>query len=330
MVWVRLDEQFARSPKVVKAGPLGMAMQVAALCYCNDLLTDGFVPRSVAATLLDLDGLAMNVWASPEGFGGGEDAAWEDIVGALVDAEMWCQIEGGWQIHDYLEYQPSREKVLSDRSAAAERRQTARDQAKAKAQAKAGAKVSKPRSPKRNPNVGETSAEPNPNVIPPEPDPASSKNHPHPTVNHESERDPAADEDDSQGEKIHEAAKRIAQRRLQRTPTTVGNAGAWLAKTGGAAELDVLRLLRTDPTLDVDALVAALDPDPLPPTQAPVAKPPTPAEATASAEHARRTATPCTDCGSRNGMRLNDAGHAEPCPTCNAGAVGRVDFKVAT
>ncbi len=53
MPWVRIDEKFARHPKVMRAGPLGIAMQVSALCYCNEHLTDGFVPRAVARTLLD-------------------------------------------------------------------------------------------------------------------------------------------------------------------------------------------------------------------------------------------------------------------------------------
>src|SRR6266540_5902380 len=62
MPWVRIDEEFARHPKVVAAGPLGMAMQVAALCYCNQYLTDGFIPRTVVAGLLDFAGLGMRMW----------------------------------------------------------------------------------------------------------------------------------------------------------------------------------------------------------------------------------------------------------------------------
>jgi hypothetical protein len=114
MPWVRIDEEFPHHPKVVKAGPLGMAMQVAALCYCNRYLTDGFVPRSVAATLLDLDGLGMRMWMG-ELAGGGEDATWQLVVGDLEDAGLWEKAEGGWRIHDYHDYQPSREHVLQVR-----------------------------------------------------------------------------------------------------------------------------------------------------------------------------------------------------------------------
>jgi hypothetical protein len=111
MPWVRIDEEFPHHPKVMKAGPLGMAMHVAALCYCNRYLTDGFVPKSAAATLLDFSGIGMRQWMG-EVTGGGVDATWELVVEDLEAAGLWERTEGGWQIHDYHDYQPSREHVL--------------------------------------------------------------------------------------------------------------------------------------------------------------------------------------------------------------------------
>jgi hypothetical protein len=110
MTWVRIDENFAQHPKLAKAGPLAMAMQVAALCYCNRHLTDGFVPKQIACTLLDLSGLGMRMWRG-EMVGGGEDAAWELVVEDLVAVGLWDPAPGGWTIHDYLEYQPSKAQV---------------------------------------------------------------------------------------------------------------------------------------------------------------------------------------------------------------------------
>lgn len=104
MPWVRIDEDFYQHPKVVKAGPLGMAMQVAALCYCNKYLTDGFIPRAVLPTLLNLDG-----------------TSWELVVQDLIAAGLWEQVDGGYRIHDYLDYQPSRERVLTEREATRQR-----------------------------------------------------------------------------------------------------------------------------------------------------------------------------------------------------------------
>ncbi len=155
MPWVRLDEEFARHPKVVAAGPLGMAMQVAALCYCNTYLTDGFVPRSVVSGLLDLEGLGMRMWAG-ELVGGGEDATWKLVVEDLLEVELWDEVPGGYRIHDYHDYQPSKEQVLKEREqkkragqkggkASAQARASARGQAAAQAPARAQAQAeSKP------------------------------------------------------------------------------------------------------------------------------------------------------------------------------------------
>jgi hypothetical protein len=120
MGWVKIDDNFANHPKVLKAGPLGIAMQVAALCYCNHYLTDGFIPASAVPGLLNLNGLGMRMWAG-ELMGGGEDATWEFIVEDLLNAGLWHEIDGGYQIHDYLDYQPSKEKVIADRNATAAR-----------------------------------------------------------------------------------------------------------------------------------------------------------------------------------------------------------------
>ena len=124
MAWVRLDEDFASHPKVVEAGPLGIALQVAALCYCNRHLTDGRVPRATARSLLDFEGIAV-----VDGMRG-DDVEPDYVIGLLVDAGLWhtpghdcpsCPaIERGYMIHDYLEQQPSREDVLRRREQAAE------------------------------------------------------------------------------------------------------------------------------------------------------------------------------------------------------------------
>lgn len=116
MTWVRVDEEFARHPKVIEAGPLGMAMQVAALCYCNQYLTDGFVPEAVVPALINLDGLGMRIWKG-EMVGGGEDASWELVMEDVLNAGLWKKVTGGYRIHDYDKYQPSKAQVLALREA---------------------------------------------------------------------------------------------------------------------------------------------------------------------------------------------------------------------
>lgn len=124
MAWVKLDEKFASHPKVVEAGPLGLAMQVAALCYCNQHLTDGRISRPAARMLLDFHGVAF-----VEGMYG-DDATPDVVIDRLVEVGMWhepghdcpdCdQIVAGFVIHDYLEQQPSRAEVEAKKEQAAE------------------------------------------------------------------------------------------------------------------------------------------------------------------------------------------------------------------
>lgn len=106
--WVKLDDHFAQHPKVAAAGPLAMAMQVAGLSYCNRELTDGFIPRSVARTLIDCD---------PEA---GITVTCQWIIDRLMSFEMWEAVEGGYRIHDYHDYQPTKEEALALREKRAE------------------------------------------------------------------------------------------------------------------------------------------------------------------------------------------------------------------
>lgn len=147
MTWVRLDEAFAQHPKVVRVGPLGMALHVAALCYCNTYLTDGHLPTAAARTLIDL-----------EDFGGSKA-----VIKELVNNGLWDEVADGYQLHDYHEYQPTKQQVIDLRSkkqAAGEAGGKASGEAKRKAKQKASAQAkSKPGSvPVPEPEPGSESA----------------------------------------------------------------------------------------------------------------------------------------------------------------------------
>lgn len=49
----------------------------------------------------------------------------------LVAAGLWLEVEGGYLMHDFLDYNPSAEQVRKDRADAAERQRRAREKAKA-------------------------------------------------------------------------------------------------------------------------------------------------------------------------------------------------------
>lgn len=111
MAWVRLDEEFPDHPKVVTAGPLAGWLHVCALAYCNRHLTDGFVPRAQVARLVNFDGMLVG-YAGDEGDArlAHEPTAYE-MAGILVDVGMWEERQGGYLIHDFLHFQPSRADV---------------------------------------------------------------------------------------------------------------------------------------------------------------------------------------------------------------------------
>lgn len=98
MGWVRLEDGYPEHPKIVEAGPLAMAMDVAGVAYCNRQLTDGFIPRAATRRLLDLTEFGVTA---------------EDLVKRLIVAGRWVEEEDGYRVHDFLEYQPSRSQVQS-------------------------------------------------------------------------------------------------------------------------------------------------------------------------------------------------------------------------
>jgi hypothetical protein len=68
---------------------------VLALSWCGRELTDGFIPCAQIARLA-----GRNV---------------PRLVGALVAVGLWDVVDGGYQIHDFLDYNRSRTEVLAER-----------------------------------------------------------------------------------------------------------------------------------------------------------------------------------------------------------------------
>jgi hypothetical protein len=95
VTWVKIDDGFPRHPKVLKLPVSAKWAFVEALCYCGEFNTDGQFPVGLMA---DKDLRLL-------------------IAGGLVYSD-----EGVLWIHDYLDYNPSRESVENDRRKARERR----------------------------------------------------------------------------------------------------------------------------------------------------------------------------------------------------------------
>lgn len=95
MSWFRVDDGFHNHPKVMQAGTPAAGLFIRCGSYAAQHLTDGFVPDDVVKTY-------------------GTRA----MVTRLVDAGLFVRVPGGYKIHDYLDWNPSREKVLAEREAA--------------------------------------------------------------------------------------------------------------------------------------------------------------------------------------------------------------------
>ena len=102
MPWVRLDDQFPIHRKVDILSDAAFRLHVSAICWSARNLTDGFVAAR------ELNTVART--RKPSRF-----------VAELVSSGVWRPVDGGWLIHDYLDFQPSKEKVERERAAKAER-----------------------------------------------------------------------------------------------------------------------------------------------------------------------------------------------------------------
>jgi len=105
MSWARLDDKFHGNPKVMAAGLPALGLYALGLSYSADQLTDGQVPRKL-----------VTGWPG-----------WSAAARQLVEVGLWETTEGGWQVHDYCDWNPSRDQVLRDRRSGSKRKQKARD-----------------------------------------------------------------------------------------------------------------------------------------------------------------------------------------------------------
>ena len=106
MSWVRLDDGAPGHRKIVGLSDAAFRLWIVGLTYCNQQANDG---RFSVASARIMTGYL----ASPE-LGRG-------AIAELCTAGLWAETSDGYEVHDYLEYQPSQEERASANKAAAER-----------------------------------------------------------------------------------------------------------------------------------------------------------------------------------------------------------------
>lgn len=103
MGWAKFDDQFSDHPKVVAAGPMAELLAMRAIIYCARYETDGMIQAE------QLPRLALGI-ASPK-----------KQVAALVRVGLWDEVDGGWMVHDFLDYHPSAKRRDQEREEARQR-----------------------------------------------------------------------------------------------------------------------------------------------------------------------------------------------------------------
>jgi hypothetical protein len=129
VAWIRIDDQYDEHPKFAKAGPLGIALWLGGLAYCNRNLTDGFIPWSTARSLVtwqyldpESNGDGRKVWTVGVTCGGtGSEVQCDQVIKLLVGAGLWEERDCGYYVHDYPIYQPLKAQVLAEREATRKR-----------------------------------------------------------------------------------------------------------------------------------------------------------------------------------------------------------------
>lgn len=96
MAWIKVESCVARHRKFLAAGPAASWLWLCGLAYCQEGLTDGFIPCQ-----------ALPLLGPPSPHG---------LKAKLVAVGLWDEVDGGWRVHDYLEHNHSASYVGAIRS----------------------------------------------------------------------------------------------------------------------------------------------------------------------------------------------------------------------
>ena len=100
MPWIRFEDNFPQHPKVLALSDAAFRLHVSAIGYAAQHLTDGHVSSAALRSLTRRTSLPAE----------------------LVVAGLWETNADGYNVHDYLHYQPSRADVQAHRDADRERK----------------------------------------------------------------------------------------------------------------------------------------------------------------------------------------------------------------
>lgn len=95
--YATIRQSYWRKPKTVSLSLAANGVWALGQSYCADEMSDGFIPSTTAVLMLARGD--------------------KKLVKELVDAERWADVEGGYQVIDYLDHNPSRAEMDATREA---------------------------------------------------------------------------------------------------------------------------------------------------------------------------------------------------------------------
>lgn len=99
MSWLKIDDGFAEHEKIIDLSDRAFRLHVTALCYCARNLTDGFLgERQVAAVCAITKATRRH-------------------LDELISTGLWATDGEVYRINDYLDYNPTKQKVKERREA---------------------------------------------------------------------------------------------------------------------------------------------------------------------------------------------------------------------
>lgn len=93
MAYIQVEASVRTHKKFLKAGPAASWLWLCGMGYCQDGLTDGFIPFEA------LDYLGI------------KGATARKLKCTLVAVKLWDEAPGGWHVHDYLRHNKSAESI---------------------------------------------------------------------------------------------------------------------------------------------------------------------------------------------------------------------------
>lgn len=131
-MWAKLDDQFYLNKKNATIDRDEQDLFFAGIIYCSGQLTDGFIPSEKLMQLYIWAKLPLeaNIVANAQA-----------IAQRLVDHCYWEIVAGGYNVHDYLDWNMSKEEVLALKAARTEAGRRGGNKSQAKRQASAQAKL---------------------------------------------------------------------------------------------------------------------------------------------------------------------------------------------